>query len=202
MWNTDVSALPCRRTHDFSEQFVKVSSSSTISVKRVTYTVPSRLIGLGLLVHIFDDRLAIFYGHELTLTLERVYAQASLRARSINYHHIIHSLAKKPNAFKCSRLRDDIVPAGDMSLLWQKLTAEQVNDSDCKYMVNLLLLAHNYDCEGPLGRYVLASIENGQRVSIEQCRTLFGPERIEVPRIKTQQHNLNSYNSLIGEMNG
>ncbi|MFM9785542.1 IS21 family transposase, partial [Streptomyces scabiei] len=37
--------LPKRRTNDFSEQYVKVTSSSTISVKRVTYTVPSRLIG-------------------------------------------------------------------------------------------------------------------------------------------------------------
>ncbi|SGZ07354.1 Integrase, catalytic region [Moritella viscosa] len=197
-----LSALPCRRTNDFSEQFVKVSSSSTINVKRVTYTVPSRLIGSGLLVHIFDDRLVLFYGHELTLTLDRVYAEAPLRARSINYRHIIHSLAKKPNAFKCSRIRDDIVPVGDMSLLWQQLTAHSVSDSDCKYMVNLLLLAHNYDCEGALGRYVLASIESGQRATIEQCRKLFGPERIEVPKISTQQHSLSGYDNLIGGLNG
>ncbi|WP_157752228.1 hypothetical protein [Shewanella benthica] len=47
-----MSSLPARRTHDFSEQYVKVTSSSTISIKRVTYSVPSRLIGVTLLAHI------------------------------------------------------------------------------------------------------------------------------------------------------
>ena len=77
-----------------------------------------------------------------------------------------------------------------------------MSNSDCKYMVNLLLLAHNYDCEGALGRYVLASIESGQRATIEQCRKLFGPERIEVPKISTQQHSLSGYDHLIGGLNG
>ena len=52
-----LQVLPTRRTNDFCEAFVSVTSSSTISVKRVTYTVPSRLIGVRLLVHIFDDHL-------------------------------------------------------------------------------------------------------------------------------------------------
>ncbi|MFK5892427.1 MAG: hypothetical protein QM504_04305 [Pseudomonadota bacterium] len=90
--------LPVRRTNDFSELHVKVTSSSTISVKRVTYTVPSRLIGCALLVHIYDERLVLFYGHEKTLTLNRVYAQGTNRGRNVDYRHVIHSLAKKPNA--------------------------------------------------------------------------------------------------------
>jgi hypothetical protein len=116
---THLQPLPNRRTNDFSEHYVKVSSSSTILVKRVTYTVPSRLISTSLLIHIFDERLELFYGHEPILTLPRVYAQAPLRARSVDYRHIIHSLAKKPNAFKCSQLREDIIPVGDFTLLWQ-----------------------------------------------------------------------------------
>lgn len=91
---THLQPLPSRRTNDFSEQYVKVSSSSTILVKCVTYTVPSRLISASLLIHIFDERLELFYGHESILTLPRVYAQAPQRARSIDYRHIIHSLAK------------------------------------------------------------------------------------------------------------
>lgn len=86
--------LPKRRTNDFCEQYVKVTSSSTISVKRVTYTVPSRLIGYRLLVHIYDTRLDLFLGHEKTLFLTRVYAQGHLRSRAVDYKHVIHSLAK------------------------------------------------------------------------------------------------------------
>jgi hypothetical protein len=190
--------LPARRTHDFSEMFVKVTSSSTINIRRVTYTVPSRLIGSTLLAHIYDDRLELFLGHEFALSLSRIRAQGSNRSRSVNYHHIIHSLAKKADAFKNSMFRDDIIPSGDFTLLWQKLTKEYVSDNDCRYMVDLLLLAHNYDCEYALGRYVLAAFESGNQVSIDQCRAFFGAEKIKVPTIITQQHSIKSYDSLMG----
>jgi hypothetical protein len=197
-----LKTLPSRRTNDFSELHIKVSSSSTINVKRVTYTVPSRLIGSALLVHIYDDKLALFYGHELTLTLPRIYAQGPARERSVNYKHVIHSLAKKPNAFRNSLLRDDLIPVGDFSLLWQQLTQDGLSDDDCRYMVGLLVLADNYDCEDALGRYVLNALENGKTASLKQCRDLFGPDKVELPLIISQQHNLNSYNCLMEGLHG
>jgi len=194
--------LPSRRTNDFSELHVKVNSSSTITVKRVLYTVPSRLVGTALLVHIYDDRLALFYGHELTLTLPRLYAQGATRARCIDYRHVIHSLAKKPNAFRNSLLRDDLIPHGDFTLIWEQLTQNVLSDSDCKYMVDLLVLADNYACEQALGRYVLSALEQGNQVSIKQCREVFGPDTIEVPWLVSQQHSLTSYDCLIGGLHG
>ena len=190
--------LPSRRTHDFSELHVKVSSSSTITVKRVLYTVPSRLIGTSLLVHIYDDHLSLYYGHELTLTLPRLYAQGSTRERCVNYQHVIHSLAKKPNAFRHSLLRDDLIPHGDFTLIWQQLTQSSLSDTDCRYMVDLLVLADKYDCEQALGRHVLTALEEGNKASIKQCRELFGPDTIEIPRLVSQQHSLNSYDCLMG----
>jgi hypothetical protein len=194
--------LPSRRTHDFNELHVKVTSSSTISVKRVTYTVPSRLIGCALLVHIYDERLVLFYGHEETLTLNRVYAQGTNRGRNVDYRHVIHSLAKKPNAFRYSLLRDDLIPSGDFTLLWEKLTLEGLHDLDCRYMVDLLVLADNYGCEAALGRYVLNAYEANRKASIKQCRELFSPDKIEMPMITSQQHSLNSYDCLMGGLHG
>ncbi len=191
--------LPVRRTNDFCEQYVKVTSSSTINVKRVTYSVPSRLIGTTLPVHIFDDKLVLFYGHEPTLTLDRVYAQGKQRSRSINYRHIIHSLAKKPNAFKRSQLRDDIVPDGDFTAIWQHLTQYSVTDEACKYMVELLFIADKYDCEDELGRYVLRLLKQGVRATIKQCKARFTPdEQIIIPDIVSQQHEISGYDSLLG----
>ena len=194
--------LPKRKTHDYSELYVKVTSSSTINVKRVTYTVPSRLIGAQLLVHIHDDKLAVFHGHQLTLSLKRVYAPKSLRSRSVDYRHIIHSLAKKPNAFKCSMLRDDIVPAGDFTLIWQHITKQSVTDDACRYMVELMLLAYNYDCEGSLGRFVLTSLEQGNRANIKVCRARFGTQKIIIPDVTTQQHNTADYDCLLEVAHG
>jgi len=153
-------------------------------------------------VHVYDDHLDLFLGHEVTLSLKRTYTQGNARARSVDYRHIIHSLARKPNAFKCSQLRDDIIPAGDFTLLWQKLTREYVSDSDCRYMVDLLLLAHNYDCEHALGRYVLNAFSAGNRISIEQCRDFFASPKIDTPNVVTQQHPIESYDSLMGGVHG
>jgi hypothetical protein len=196
--SNSLKSLPKYRTHDFNESYVKVTRSSTINVKRVTYTVPSRLIGATLLVHLYDDKLVLFYGHEPTLSLSRIYAHNSNRARSVDYHHVIHSLAKKPNAFKSSLIRDDLIPQGDFTLLWRQLTQETVRDSDCRYMVSLLVLADNMDCEQALSRYVLNAYQSGNRVSIEKCRKRFNPDPIVIPTILCQQHSLSSYDSLLG----
>jgi len=197
-----LQTLPIRRTNDFSELHIKVSSSSTISVKRVTYTVPSRLIGSALLVHIYDDRLVLFYGHEETLRLKRVYAQGTQRARCVDYRHVIHSLAKKPNAFRSSLLRDDLIPLGDFTLIWEKLILDGLSDSDCRYMVDLLVLADNEQCESSLGRYVLNALDANLKPSIKQCRELFGSRLIEMPNIISQQHMLSSYDCLMGDHHG
>ncbi|MCP3704049.1 MAG: IS21 family transposase, partial [Alteromonas sp.] len=172
-------------------------------VKLVTYTVPSRLIGERLLVHIYDAELKLFLGHELTLSLIRTYANGrQRRARCVDYRHVIHSLAKKPNAFKYSQLRDSLIPEGDLTLLWQKLTTERVSDEDCHYMVGLLLLAHNQDCEAALGRYVLRLLDSGKRATIDECRKRFSSNAVAIPTIPSQQHQISSYDALLGGIHG
>ncbi len=49
--------LPLDRVADFAELTVKVTRSATIEVRRVVYTVPSRLIGQRLRIHLHHDRL-------------------------------------------------------------------------------------------------------------------------------------------------
>jgi hypothetical protein len=91
--------LPLRRTNDYLEHYVKVTSSSTITIKRVTYSVPSRLIGEKLRVYIYDDRLDVYCGHIHAITLKRLHASRSERLKQINYKHVINSLVRKPGAF-------------------------------------------------------------------------------------------------------
>jgi hypothetical protein len=49
--------LPDRRTTDYEEARVLVTSSGGFILRRVFYSVPSRLIGHRLNVHLYDDRL-------------------------------------------------------------------------------------------------------------------------------------------------
>ena len=66
-----LSPLPKRRTADYEEKIVIVTSSGGFMLRRVFYTAPSRLIGHRLRVHLYDDRLECFLGATPMLTLRR-----------------------------------------------------------------------------------------------------------------------------------
>jgi len=71
--------LPPDRAIAYSRLSVKVTTSSTISVKRGLYTVPSKLIGETLNVHLYHDRLLCHYGQTQVLSLSRVYPKKEPR---------------------------------------------------------------------------------------------------------------------------
>jgi hypothetical protein len=52
-----LQALPANRTTDYEETIVTVTSTSGFTLKKVFYSVPSRLIGHRLRVRLYDDRL-------------------------------------------------------------------------------------------------------------------------------------------------
>ena len=92
----DLPALP---TADYEETSVRVTSSSGFLLRRVFYTVPSRLIGHRLGVRLYDDHLELFLSgtHHLTLPRGRS-SKTQPQAHVVNYRHVIHSLKKKPMA--------------------------------------------------------------------------------------------------------
>lgn len=189
--------LPKRRTHDYAEHTVMISSSSSFDLKRVTYTVPSRFIGQRLYVQLFDERLVLFHGHEQVLALARVYAPTGKRARQVNYRHVIASLARKPQAFRFSQLRDDLLPSPDYTRIWKHVDAALEPHKACRYIVRLLQLAAVEDVEQALGRYVLSGIDSGELPSNHQCAKHFGAHSTVVPLVHAQQHALADYDQLI-----
>ncbi|KWO12631.1 integrase, partial [Burkholderia ubonensis] len=54
--------LPAQRTCDYEETRVYVTTSCGFVLRKVFYTVPSRLIGHHLRVRLYDDRLELFLG--------------------------------------------------------------------------------------------------------------------------------------------
>jgi hypothetical protein len=96
-----LQALPVHKSVNYSQEYVRVTCTSTINVKRVMYTVPSRLVDSQVKVHVYDDHLDLILGHELTYRLECVYTANATRKRSVNYKHVIDALVKKPGAFRC-----------------------------------------------------------------------------------------------------
>src|SRR5580658_9987816 len=92
-------SLPHRRTGDCEETLVTVTSSGGFILKKVFYTVPSRLIGHRLRVRLYDDRLDLFIGATALLTLRRGRpAAAGKHSHVVDYRHVIHALRRKPMA--------------------------------------------------------------------------------------------------------
>src|ERR1700730_2181561 len=66
-----LQSLPARRTTDYEETIVTVTSTSGFILRKVFYSVPSRLIGHRLRVRLYDDRLECFLGSTPLTTLRR-----------------------------------------------------------------------------------------------------------------------------------
>src|SRR5581483_2067314 len=93
--------LPQRRTSDFEEKVIPVTSSGGFILRRVFYTVPSRLIGHRLRVRIFDDRLECFLGSTQVAVLRRGQPVSDNKGgHVVDYRHVIHALRRKPMALK------------------------------------------------------------------------------------------------------
>lgn len=192
-----LQSLPIRRFIDYHELSVRVTTSSTINVKRVLYTVPSQMIGERVRIHLYHDRLACFLGQIKVLSLPRVYPNTPEgRARRIDYHHIIHSLAAKPQAFRFSQFRDDILPDARYRQLWSLAEAQFTPQIACKWIVCVLRIAHENDCESLLAGKLLLEAEQSQLPELDRLQDRYLP-RTNVPAIPVRQHAVIDYDALL-----
>lgn len=193
-----LNQLPSHKSPEFDQVRTVVSSSSTIVIKRVTYSVPSRLRGERVCVHVFDDKIEVYVGATLAFTTQRIRTNAGRRARCIDYRHVIGSLVKKPQAFRYSQLREDLIPSTDYKMIWCYVDKVLDPRQACRYFVRTLWLAAQHDCEEALGRYILQSIQQqGCLPSEEICHSRFVPSYGVYPQIESMQHDLADYDQLI-----
>jgi hypothetical protein len=193
-----LQALPSYRACDFEETTACVTTSSTIVVQNVTYSVPSRLMGHRLRIHLYDDRLVCYLGNDQALTVTRMRAQGKTRKRCIDYRHLIHSLARKPQAFRYSVIRDDLLPTPVYKEIWRLLDERCAAHHACKLIVGLLKLAADYACEDTLGESVLHLLKSGQIPSLGDLERRYAPaSQKSVPPLAVIQHALSTYNELL-----
>lgn len=193
-----LQALPATTTIDFEELVVPVHRTGTMQVKYVTYSVPARVAGEQLRIHLYDAQLTCYLGATHVITLPRIYPiRSGSRARYINYRHLIGNLVKKPQAFRYSILRDDLLPTPTYKTIWTYLDAAVQSRESCKLMVSILSLAAKYDCERALGTYVLERFEKGYvptRVELESRFTVRENVQLDVT---VKQHALRDYDECI-----
>jgi hypothetical protein len=196
--------LPSGRAIDFTATTARVTTSSTITVQKVMYSLPSRLIGYLLNIHIFDDHLSCYLKGEHVLDLPRIRIDKNEKKdkkqvyRCIDYRHLIGSLSMKPGAFRYSILRDDILPSSTYKKIWQLIDEKCTARHADKLMVGMLKLAADYDCEEALGKYVLAVLSKGNIPCLGTLQNHYKPPAgLVPPAISVKQHSLEDYNQLL-----
>lgn len=196
--------LPTRKAVNYTVDKVSVTSSSTIKVKRVLYSVPSRLIGSRLTVRVYDDRLELYAGIQQVYTLARVHARGNEHLRVIDYRHLIHSLVKKPMAFYRAELRDEILPNVQWRLIWQDMMARLPAKDACYLIVDALSLASQLNDEDQVAqalRQILVTCPIPSTVDLRQQLNI--PLSEKMPKAFAQivtQHPLAQYDQFIGGM--
>jgi len=179
-----LKALPLQRTVDYTEAVVNVSTSSTILVKRIIYTVPSRLIGEKLRIHIYHDRIEAYLGTTHALMLDRHFSPSkNRRGRCVDYRHVIGSLERKPQAFRYSQLRDDLLPTETYRIIWEQLDRDLDPRAACKAIVGILSLANRADCEKKLGDYVLEKMAGDYIPPLHELQKRFENKEVTIPHI-------------------
>lgn len=191
-------ALPARRISDYEEVDARVTKFSTLSVKRVLYTAPSRLVGYMLKVRVYSDRLECWLGSVCVLQLQRGQpGEAGKRTRVVDYRHLLPALVRKPGALARSALRDDLFPRTEYRLMWAHLKDTLPEKSACKLMVGLLDLAGNGGCETELALRLGLLLACGEIPDLEQLKQEMAPRPALCPQVTVVLPALASYDQLL-----
>ncbi|ANT54494.1 IS21 family transposase [Mesorhizobium amorphae] len=196
---TELQELPVRRTSDYEEVTVRITSSGGFTLRKVFYTVPSRLIGHRLRVRLFDDRLDIFIGGTQIMTLPRGRASSTGKHNQVvNYRHVIHSLRRKPMALLNLVYRDQLFPREAYRRTFDKLMERLPEWQACRTMVELLAMAHERGCESELADQLTAALQARRLPDMAALRERFAPDPARLPRVVVRLAPLNDYEALLG----
>jgi hypothetical protein len=196
-----LGTLPPRRTTDHDEANVRVTSSSGFILRKVFYTVPSRLIGYRLNLRIYDDRLDCFVGQSLVLTLPRGHTpRDGRRIQVVDYRHIIHSLRRKPMALLHLVYRDALFPRPAYRAAWERLIEVREARIACRTMVELLALAHDRGCEADLAGALVEQLADGGVPDLVRLRARFAPATTQLPAVVVDLPSIASYDALLPAM--
>ena len=194
--------LPVQRFADYEPLVVRVRSTSTIEVRSITYSVPSRLIGHQLTVHLRHDRLDLFLRSQFIETIQRLQARKGHKGplRRIDFRHVIESLRRKPRALLRAQLQADILPGKAWHRIWRQLLAALPPEEAAKVMVDALhVAARSADLAG-VERYLRRALRSGA-LSLTALRDHYGlrPPRglAALPQLDIPEHTLSSYDELL-----
>ena len=195
--------LPAVRTSDYEEVLIYVTSCGGFTLRKVFYTVPSRLIGHRLRARLYDDRVQLLIGGTPLMRLRRGRpGPDGKHGHVVDYHHVIHALRKKPMALLNLVYRDQLFPREAYRRTFEWLLERHGERIACKTVVELLSLAHERGCEAELAAALSESLEAGEAPNLKALAARFAPDPQRLPEVSVRLTPLSAYEDLLGNSQG
>ena len=172
---------------------VKVSQFSTVRIVKVSYSVPSRLIGYTLRAYVYQGEIKLYYGQTLVQTMPQI--KNDKKEASINYRHIITSLLRKPGAFANYYYRDHLFPSTIFRTTYDLLTKHYPVNGTKQYLQILQLAAICSESEVEAALDLL--INNKVIPSYEEVQELLKSPKAIVSDVEVTLPSLADYDSLL-----
>jgi len=189
--------LPDNRTADYEQELVYVSTSGGFVLRKVFYTVPSRLIRHRPRAHLFDDRVELFVGGTRVLTLIRGRpGRDGKHGHVVDYRHVIHALRRKPMALLNLVYRDQLWPREAYRHMFDHLCERLSERAACKLMVELLSIAHERACEAQLAALLTEDLAADRLPDLKILREHFAPDLASLPKVSVHLTPLSVYEAL------
>jgi hypothetical protein len=189
--------LPARRAADYEELDARVSKFAMFTVRKESYTVPSRLIGHRLKVRLYDERVEAHLGDSCVFEAPRVRPVGEGRARLIDYRHLVPALKRKPGALVRWRFRDALWPRSEYATTWQRLIERLPEPRAARVMVGLLELAAGHGCEAALAVRLAEIAGRDALPDLDRLTEEFAPRQAKMPVVSVVLPALAVYDALV-----
>ena len=189
----------------YERHSVVVTSSGGFLLKGVFYTVPSRLIGHRLDARLHDSGIELYFGGRHQLTLPRKRKNGDKPVHCVSYHHVIHSLKKKPGALMNLVYRDELFPREEYRQCFELALSRLGRRDACRMAVKLLALAHEQSCEDQLALAIKDTVNSGELPDVDELKQRFRMKAGPMREVDVRAGDLSSYaplSELIEEKGG
>ena len=186
--------LPSTMLPDYQEYEVRVSWQSTIRLKTMVYSVPSRLIGTKVRIRLSETAVEVYCGREVACTLVRRHNPSG--GAAIDFRHVIADLVRKPGAFAGWRHRESLFPGLIFRKVYDRLVeefGERRGDRDYLHLLKLAADTSLSEVEEVLSK----ALEIGTPITLEGVRRAMPGTGFEPMDLAQPVPSLSEYDSLL-----
>ena len=193
-----LQASPTQPFTPYRTDKIWVSKRGGFTRDHVFYSVPSRFSDKAWNARIHQDRIELVHHDEIMFSVPRVIGQKGTRTAVINHVHMLDHYRQRPGSFKDFVHLDDFFPREEFRLIYQRALEDQPAVAACRYVIGLLTIAHEQNCERELATAIKGYLDDEQLPSLSKVQQQFGyqPQSKHETDLKTKRQRPKTHPAL------